>query len=55
MKILREMETDGAISLRGLWQDATLFDEIIIDVNTMYFERKGVSTPVRFCSFSPNR
>ena len=41
MKILREMETDGAISLRGLWQDATLFDEIIIDVNTMYFERKG--------------
>ena len=41
MKILREMETDGAISLRGLRQDATLFDEIIIDVNTMYFERKG--------------
>ena len=41
MEILRELEGDGAISLRGLRQDATLFDEIIIDVNTMYFERKG--------------
>ena len=41
MEILREMEADGAISLRGLRQDATLFDEIIIDVNTMYFERNG--------------
>lgn len=26
---------------RNSRQDATLFDEIIIDVNTMYFERKG--------------
>lgn len=41
MDILRRMEENGQISLRGLRQDATLFDEIIIDVNTMYFERNG--------------
>ena len=41
MDILRQMEADGKVSTRGLRQDATLFDEIIIDVNTMYFERKG--------------
>ena len=29
------------VSLRGLRKDATLFDEIVIDVNTMYFERNG--------------
>ena len=31
----------GQSACGGLRQDATLFDEIIIDVNTMYFERKG--------------
>ena len=41
MDILRRTEENGQISLRGLRQDATLFDEIIIDVNTMYFERNG--------------
>lgn len=41
MDTLRAMETEGKISTRGLRQDATLFDEIIIDVNTMYFERNG--------------
>ncbi len=41
MDILRQMEADGKVSTRGLRQDATLFDEIVIDVNTMYFERKG--------------
>ena len=41
MDIFREMEANGTISTRGLRQDATLFDEIIIDVNTMYFERNG--------------
>lgn len=35
------METAGTVSTRGLRKDATLFDEIIIDVNTMYFERNG--------------
>lgn len=38
---LKQMETDGQVSLRGLRKGATLFDEIVIDVNTMYFERNG--------------
>ena len=29
------------VSLRGLRKGATLFNEIVIDVNTMYFERNG--------------
>ena len=41
MDTLRAMEADGRVSMRGLRQDATLFDEIVIDVNTMYFERNG--------------
>ena len=38
---LKQMEQDGKVSLRGLRKDATLFNEIVIDVNTMYFERNG--------------
>ena len=41
MDTLRAMEAEGKVSMRGLRQDATLFDEIVIDVNTMYFERNG--------------
>ena len=41
MEQLKQMETDGMVSLRGLRKDATLFNEIVIDVNTMYFERNG--------------
>ena len=41
MQQLKQMEADGKVSLRGLKQDATLFNEIVIDVNTMYFERNG--------------
>lgn len=41
MDILRRLESEGKLSLRGLRQDATLFDELVIDVNTMYFERNG--------------
>lgn len=41
MEILKQMEAEGMISTRGLRNDATLFNEIIIDVNTMYFERMG--------------
>lgn len=41
MDTLRTMEAAGTVSTRGLRKDATLFDEIIIDVNTMYFERNG--------------
>ena len=29
------------LNFRGLRKDATLFNEIVIDVNTMYFERNG--------------
>ncbi|MCF0229892.1 MAG: plasmid recombination protein [Parasporobacterium sp.] len=39
--IFKEKEDSKEISTRGLRADATLFDEMIIDVNTMYFERKG--------------
>ena len=41
MEVLRKMETESKITTRGLRQDATLFDEIIIDVNTRYFEKHG--------------
>ena len=41
MEQLKQMEKDGKVSLRGLRKDATLFNEIVIDVNTMYFERNG--------------
>ncbi len=41
MDILRRMEEEGMVSTRGLRQDATLFDEVVIDVNTMYFENHG--------------
>lgn len=41
METLKQMEAEGKVSTRGLRKDATLFDEIIIDVNTMYFERNG--------------
>ena len=41
MEQLKQMETDGMVSLRGLRKDATLFNEIVIDVNTMYFEHNG--------------
>jgi len=31
----------GELSLRGLRQDAKIFDEMIVDVNTQYFEERG--------------
>lgn len=31
----------GVVSLRGLKQDAKVFDEMIFDVNTAYFEQRG--------------
>lgn len=40
-ELCRKCQHDCKISLRGLRQDATMFDEIIIDVNTMYFEKNG--------------
>lgn len=40
-EIFKKLERDGTISTRGLRDDATLVDEIIIDVNTIYFEEHG--------------
>ena len=41
MDILREKDAAGVATLRGLRQDAKLFDELVLDVNTMYFEEHG--------------
>lgn len=41
MEILTEMEEKGMVSRRGLRPNATLFDELVLDVNTMYFDRHG--------------
>ncbi len=38
---LDKMIEAGAVSLRGLKPDAKLFDEMIFDVNTAYFEEHG--------------
>lgn len=39
--IFNKKVASGEISTRGLRESATLFDEMIIDVNTMYFEERG--------------
>ena len=38
---LDQLITEGMVSLKGLKPDANVFDEMIMDVNTDYFERKG--------------
>ena len=38
---LKEMIGDGEISLRGLKDNAKVFDEIIFDINSDYFEQNG--------------
>lgn len=38
---LDRMIENGSISLRGLKPDAKVFDEMILDVNTDYFQRNG--------------
>ena len=35
------MVESGAVSLRGLQKDAKVFDELVFDVNTAYFENRG--------------
>ena len=35
------MVAEGAVSTRGLKPDAYVFDEMVFDVNTEYFERHG--------------
>ena len=48
-EIFRRLEVEGVISTRGLREDATLLDEIIIDVNTTYFEEHGGYNIACFC------
>ena len=38
---LDKLVEDGSVSLRGLKKDAKVFDEMIFDVNTAYFEERG--------------
>ena len=38
---LDKLVTEGVVSLRGLKKDAKVFDEMIFDVNTAYFEEHG--------------
>ena len=38
---LDKLVADGTVSLRGLKKDAKVFDEMIFDVNTGYFEQHG--------------
>lgn len=38
---LDQMIAEGKVSLKGLKPDANVFDEMIMDVNTDYFEKKG--------------
>ena len=38
---LKEKIDNGEVSLRGLQKNATLFDELIFDINSDYFEKHG--------------
>ena len=38
---LKELIDSGQVSLRGLKKDAKLFDELIFDINSDYFEKNG--------------
>lgn len=38
---LDKMISNGTVSLKGLKPDANVFDEMIMDVNTEYFEKSG--------------
>ena len=38
---LDQLIASGTVSLRGLKQDAKVFDKMVFDVNTAYFEEHG--------------
>ncbi len=38
---LKKMLDEGKVSTRGLKEDAKVFDEMVVDVNTQYFEEHG--------------
>ena len=43
---LKEMLDRGQVSLRGLRANAKLFDELIFDINSEYFEKKEIINQV---------
>lgn len=38
---MKQLVEEGTVSLRGLKKDAKVFDEMVLDVNTAYFEERG--------------
>ena len=38
---LKKLLEEGKVSIRGLKEDAKVFDEMVVDVNTQYFEEHG--------------
>lgn len=38
---LKEMLVGGKVSMRGLKENAKVFDEMVVDINTQYFEEHG--------------
>ena len=38
---VKEMVANGQISLRGLKENAKIFDELVFDINSEYFEQNG--------------
>ena len=45
---LKEMVDNGEISLRGLKSNAKVFDELVFDINSDYFEKNGGYTFAKF-------
>ncbi|MBR2739858.1 MAG: plasmid recombination protein [Oscillospiraceae bacterium] len=41
LQVLKEKEDNGELSRRGLREDAKVFDEIVFDINTLYFHENG--------------
>ena len=38
---LKKLLSDGTVSTRGLKENAKVFDEMVVDINTQYFEEHG--------------
>ena len=45
---LDQLVDQGKVSLRGLKPDAKVFDEMILDVNTEYFEQNPIGSQSSF-------
>ena len=44
---LDKLVTDGTVSMRGLRANAALFNEMVLDVNTAYFEEEESIDPCK--------